>query len=228
MFLGHHGVLLRSLVVCNPACLGFVRRQVHKHDVKGRTVLEVGAREVNGSVRPYITSLDPSQYVGVDVAPGRGVDEVCDVADLVAHFGDDSFDVVITTEMVEHVEDWRRAFGQMKAVLRPHGLLLVTTRSPGFPRHGYPSDYWRFTPAHMRLIVRDFVDVEIEDDLSGPGVFLLARKPRGWIPADLSSVSVSAAPPRRALDLARAATARASYASSAAKSWLSLRRDHSK
>ena len=82
----------------------------------------------------------PANYVGIDITAGRGVDEVCDVADLVARFGASSFDLVISTEMLEHVYDWPRAVNKMKEVLRPEGVILFTTRSPGFPLHGYPDD----------------------------------------------------------------------------------------
>lgn len=146
--------------------------------------------DLNGSARPHLETLRPAGYVGVDIAPGPRVDVVCDAADLVERFGPEAFDVVVSTEMVEHVRDWRRAFDQMKEVLRPGGLLVVTTRSPGFKVHGYPYDFWRFTPDDMRVIFADFTELRVEDDEIGPGVFVVASKPDGWEPADLSAVAL--------------------------------------
>jgi SAM-dependent methyltransferase len=167
-----------------------VNDHVGQGAVHGRSVLEVGSMDVNGSVRPQLESLGPARYVGVDIAVGPGVDEVCNVADLVVRFGANAFEMVISTELVEHVRDWRSAFDQMKRVLAPGGLLVLTTRSVGFKVHGYPYDFWRYQPEDMRRILVDFTDVVIEEDDLAPGVFVKARKPANWKPTDVNDVAL--------------------------------------
>jgi hypothetical protein len=81
----------------------------------------------------------------------------------------------------------------MKAVLKPQGLLLLTTRSPGFPLHGYPSDYWRYEASDIGQILADCIVEALERDPSEPGVFVLARKPVGWQPTDLSWLRLTSA-----------------------------------
>src|SRR4051812_44120921 len=81
-------------------------------EINGLAVLEVGSRDVNGSVRPAIERSGPARYVGVDIEGGPGVDELCDASELVGRFGAGSFDVVVSTELVEHVRDWRRVVTQ--------------------------------------------------------------------------------------------------------------------
>jgi SAM-dependent methyltransferase len=120
-------------LVCNSTGIAFGEAVLTKAMIAGRDVLEVGATDVNGSLRPFVESLGPGRYVGVDIAPGPRVDEVVDASKLVERFGADAFDVVLTTEMVEHVRDWRTVVRNLKRVVRPGGLLLVTTRSLGFP-----------------------------------------------------------------------------------------------
>jgi SAM-dependent methyltransferase len=163
--------------VCNPSGIAFVQSHLASHEVRDGRVLEVGALDINGSVRSFVEDLGPESYIGVDIQRGPGVDEVCDVGDLCNRFGASSFDVVISTELAEHVRDWRRAFDNMKRVLRPGGTLVLTTRSRGFPIHGYPSDYWRYEPEDMRAIFADFEISLIERDPEAPGVFVKALRP---------------------------------------------------
>jgi SAM-dependent methyltransferase len=164
--------------MCNPSGIAFVGRNLSALDVQAKRVLEVGSRNVNGSARSLIESLDPAEYIGVDIVPGPGVDELCDVVELRACFGEASFDLVVSTELIEHVKDWRAAIENLKAVLKPGGWILLTTRSSGFKVHGYPWDYWRYEPSDMARIFADFEHVQIKVDPRSPGVFVKAQRPR--------------------------------------------------
>jgi hypothetical protein len=82
--------------MCNQACVDFGQVNLHKEDVCGKTVIEIGAMDVNGSLRPHVESLGPSRYIGVDIEAGPGVDVICDAERLLAVFGPESFDVVIS------------------------------------------------------------------------------------------------------------------------------------
>jgi hypothetical protein len=157
--------------------MDWVCRTLNSDHVAGGDVLEVGSFDVNGSVRPYIESLGPRRYLGVDASPGPRVDRVVDCEQLTTEIKG-LWDVVISTEMLEHVRDWRTCVVQLAAMVKPGGLLLITTRSPGFPYHPFPEDHWRYTNDQMRAIL-DALGLEIltlEDD-PDPGVFALARKP---------------------------------------------------
>lgn len=172
--------------MCTQACLEFVRDNLRPDEVTGRAVLEVGSLDVNGSVRPIVSAFYPASYVGVDLQEGRGVDEVCDATELVLRFGQNSFDVVISTEMLEHVRDWRTVVSQLKRVLKPGGLLLVTTRSRGFPYHGFPFDFWRYEPGDVEALFADFQIERIETDKTLPGVLFKARKPPQFVENEMS------------------------------------------
>lgn len=159
----------------------FAYGALQTREVAGADVLEVGSLDVNGSVRPMVAARRPASYVGVDVAAGPGVDLVADVAELWRHYDRDSFDVVVSTECLEHVEDWRRAIAAMVTVLRPGGVLVWTTRSAGFPYH-HPPDRWRYSqPAMAEILTAVGLDILVlMDDPEVPGVFVKARKPPGW------------------------------------------------
>lgn len=174
--------------MCDEHCIEFATGVLT--DVHGRDILEVGAYDVNGSVRPYVIPQCPSLYFGVDLREGPNVDEVCDVVDLVSRFGNESFDVVVSTEMLEHVRDWRRAIQNLKGVLRPLGRILLTTRRIGFPYHEHPGDYWRYEPEDMAAIFRDFERIRIST-LPNCGIGLVATKPdAGWQPISLDQIEL--------------------------------------
>ena len=160
----------------------FLTRFLTLQRVEGKRVLEVGSYNVNGSPRDYITPLNPASYVGVDITPQEGfVDVVMDAENLVAQFGIASFDVVISTELFEHIKDWAAVAAAIDRVLCPGGLLLLTTRSAGFPLHGYPSDHWRYTTEDIGLMFHGYRAIYLGDDfdISHPGVFFLGVKKPG-------------------------------------------------
>lgn len=149
--------------------------------VAGKSVIEVGSYDVNGTVRPYIEAHGPSSYLGVDISEGPGVDLVADVAALPEQFPD-GFDLVVSTEMLEHVEDWRSAVKALIRLVSPGGTLALSTRSPGFPYHPYPIDCWRYPVPLMAEILEasGLTVVTCDPDPEQAGVFAIATKSRKW------------------------------------------------
>jgi SAM-dependent methyltransferase len=169
----------------HPSAYEFATTALIAADVEGKRVLEAGAYNYNGTARHAIIALGPARYLGTDGQPGPGVDVVCPAELLAKQFGEGTADIVITTEMLEHAEDWRGAMTGITTVLAPAGLLLLTTRGPGFPYHPHPGDHWRFTVDQMGRIATwcglEVIRLEPDPDPASPGVFLLARKPEDWL-----------------------------------------------
>jgi SAM-dependent methyltransferase len=128
--------------------------------------------------------------VGVDIEGGRFVDLILPAERLTEHFGSESFDIVISTELLEHVKDWRVVVENMKQVLKRGGVIYITTRSYGFQYHGYPYDFWRYEIEDMNEIFSDFTILMLEKDPECPGVFLKAVKPTNYKPNDLTSIAL--------------------------------------
>lgn len=164
--------------MCNKACIEFGRKNLKEEDVRKKSVIEVGSFDLNGSLRPTVEAFHPSSYIGVDLQTGPGVDQICDAHDIIDLFGYGTFDLLISTELLEHVRDWRKVISNFKHILKPNGVLLITTRSKGFYYHDYPSDFWRYEISDMQTIFSDFVVEVIEKDPIEPGVFIKARKPK--------------------------------------------------
>ena len=173
--------------MCNKACIDFGTDHVRDEDIRGKKVLEVGSYNVNGSFRSVIKPFEPDSYIGVDIREGPGVDEICSIEDIVTRYGKDSFDVVITTELMEHVRDWRKAVSNLKSVLKEGGDLIITTRSKGFAYHGYPLDFWRYEAEDMKAIFSDFSIEAVEQDRMAPGIFINAQKPAGFSEKNLDT-----------------------------------------
>ena len=176
--------------MCTRSCLDFVAAQLSATDIRGWSVIEVGALDVNGSASSMLKSLCPASYLGVDMQHGPGVDEVCPAEKLIGHFGENRFDVVLSTEMMEHVFDWRVVLHNLKGILKPGGLLLITTRSLGFGYHAFPYDFWRYQTDDMRILFSDFRILELRDDPLSPGVFVKAQKPLDFKECDVSQVAL--------------------------------------
>jgi SAM-dependent methyltransferase len=162
--------------MCNANGILFAALNLKVDEIKNKRILEVGSMNVNGSVRSLLESYGPKQYVGVDVAAGPGVDIVCNAAKLLDMFPKSSFDVVVSTEMLEHVLNWQSVISNLKAMAVPGGLICISTRSMGFPYHGYPFDFWRYEVEDIKNIFSDCVVEKIEKDPQ-KGVFAKIRKP---------------------------------------------------
>lgn len=126
-------------------------RYLHSHV----DILDVGCGE-----RPYYPIFAPRarEYAGADIAPGEGIRYVCTAEELDAP--DASFDLVLATQVLEHVEDPPRALTQMCRVSRPGGLVMFTI--PGvWPFHPTPNDYWRWTHQGLETLVAGVDGLEL-------------------------------------------------------------------
>lgn len=172
--------------------LGWFISAVRPTDVAGKDILEVGSWNANGTIRPMIEIHSPRTYLGVDIQTGPGVDAQVDCHHLTETLGSDCADMVIATEMLEHARDWQTCIREMIAALRSGGILLWTTRGPGFEYHE-PPDYWRYTQAALHeVLLRAGLEPQVVcADPEKRGVFVRARKPErwtGWINTDLDDI----------------------------------------
>jgi SAM-dependent methyltransferase len=74
----------------------------HIPENPGRT-LEIGGRDVNGSLADFFTWTD---YQALDITEGPGVDIVADFVAWAPQQPERSYDFVLCCEVFEHVENW--------------------------------------------------------------------------------------------------------------------------
>jgi len=132
-----------------------------------RRTLDLGAQ--NG---PYAAHFP--RRVGLDIKKGLGVRIIGDAHAL--GIRDGSFDVVLCTEVLEHLAEPQRAIDEIFRVLAPGGQLLLTTRFL-FPIHDAPHDYFRFTKYGLRHLLRRFEIVELQEETDAVGTLaVLAQR----------------------------------------------------
>lgn len=143
------GSIWRDLKVLLPECAG--------------TLLDVGC-----GAQPYRTLLGSQvRYFGLDTAASKrsfGY-EASDTKYFdgdIWPVSDCSADVVLATEVLEHVVDPRQFLAEARRCLKDGSRLILTT--PFAARwHFIPYDYWRFTPTAIELLLREagFEDISV-------------------------------------------------------------------
>lgn len=141
----------------------------------GTRVLDVGCGEGRHAVA---AARDAGEVVGVDLDPDRlaaareDYDTYADGAPgtflrgdaLALPFADGAFDVVVCSEVLEHVPDYEAAIAELRRVCRPGGALAVSV-----PREGPERVCWLLSEAyhqveggHVRVFDRDELREAVE------------------------------------------------------------------
>jgi SAM-dependent methyltransferase len=131
----------------------------------GARVLDAGAgaapyRSLFGHC-DYVTQDWPNSVHSQAITP----DVVADLHEL--PLDDATFDFVLCTEVLEHVNDPRRVLRELGRILRPGGRLLLTTPFV-IELHEEPYDFFRYTPHALRSLVEGAgLRVELIEPLTG-------------------------------------------------------------
>jgi len=118
----------------------------------GLQALDVGAQDVNGSYRSLVEKFGVG-YHGLDAQGGRNVDVVASAYAL--PYRSDQFDLVMSGQLIEHLELPLVAVEEMKRVCRPGGWVLLVAPF-NCPEHRFPIDCWRFLPDGLRFLLAGF------------------------------------------------------------------------
>jgi SAM-dependent methyltransferase len=101
---------------------------------------------------PYRTYFEPyvTQYIGADIAENTAAD--VRLIDGKLDMQDGSADIVLSTQVLEHVTNPMLYLEESCRVLKQGGLLLISTH--GIWRyHPDPTDYWRWTGDGLKKIL---------------------------------------------------------------------------
>ncbi len=121
----------------------------------GTALLDLGC-----GMKPYMYIYKDrcAKCIAADYEMRSEVDVRVDAKNL--PFSSDSFDIVLLTEVIEHISDPARVLAEITRVLKPRGLLLMTWPL-NFMIHEVPHDYFRATEFGMaELLSRTSLRIE--------------------------------------------------------------------
>ena len=158
----------------------------------GTMVLDIGALDINGNNQVLFDT--ETLYLGLDIAVGRNVDIICPGHEL--GLPDATFDIVVSTECLEHDRYWVDTLKNAIRLLRPGGMLLMTCATTGRPEHGTR----RTTPGDAPLLAevddewadyyRNLDEQDVRAEIDVPGEFQFAEFSIGKETCDLYFVAI--------------------------------------
>ena len=144
--------------MAQPITRGFLRDLMDVLELPG-PVVEFGSMQVeseqDSDLRRFFEGV---AYTGTDFREGPGVDRVEDLRAL--SFKDGSIGTTLCFDTLEHCEDPPLACRELARVTAPGGICVISSVML-FGIHGYPNDYFRFTPEGFRSMLSGFDDVRV-------------------------------------------------------------------
>ena len=124
----------------------FLQRALREWVRPGALLADIGCGEQ--PLRALITELG-GHYTGIDVQQNQqgNVEVVADITDI--PLPGESFDLILCTEVLEHVPDTYEAFAELVRLCKKGGAVIVTTPF-SYPLHEEPYDFVRLTPHQIR------------------------------------------------------------------------------
>lgn len=107
----------------------------------GKVVLDVGGKNVNGSLRYFFENLG-MKYICLDIEPDESVDIVIKPGNRLP-FDNCCIDLIVSTSCFEHDPCFWITFKEMTRIIKLGGFIYVNAPTNG-PYHCYPGDNWRF------------------------------------------------------------------------------------
>jgi SAM-dependent methyltransferase len=110
------------------------------------TVFDIGCgnKPFELYIRALTKNYDKSAYRGCDIVQSseQKADIICDVTNIAEKSS--AYDVVICTQVIEHVFEHSRVFEEAYRLLKPEGIFIVSSNLV-WEIHEAPYDYYRFT-----------------------------------------------------------------------------------
>jgi len=116
--------------------------------IQGKT-LDLGAG--SGKYRNLIKER-AQEYIAFDAKPGKNIDVVGDAMNL--PFSNETFDTIVSTQVLEHVEKPWIVVKEISRVIKPGGICILT--APFLePYHQDPGDFFRYSAQGIQSLFKN-------------------------------------------------------------------------
>lgn len=121
-----------------------------KKYVKGK-LLDMGCGN-----KPYKSVFDVDKYIGIDIPISLSANKQNKVVDVygsvtILPFKNESFDTVLSTQVLEHVPEPKEMVREAYRVLKNNGFLILTAPMT-WGLHEIPHDYYRYTKYGLKYL----------------------------------------------------------------------------
>ncbi len=147
----------------------FLARHAKQHDVRRARILDVAPQDWAGAAASFRLAMIET----LDIDPRSGATYIADLcADNRQRISSGRYDLIVCTEVLEHLLQPFDAVREIHRLLKPGGVVLVTTPF-NFRIHGPLPDCWRFTEHGLRALFAKGFEIEELSFLETPRRFLM-------------------------------------------------------
>ncbi len=132
-----------------------------KHANNSDLILDLGSKG-----RPYKKYFPNA--VAIDIEKTPSLNAVADAHSL--PFKEAAFEMLVCSEVLEHLPKPWIAISEMQRVLKKNGQLILSTRFI-FPIHGSPGDFFRYTRFGLKSLFSGWEIVSLEEEATGLDAF---------------------------------------------------------
>lgn len=125
-------------------------------------ILDIGSLDNSGNNFNYRSIFENNnwKYTGLDYEDGDNVDILVNDIYNIVEIKDNSYDIIISGQLFEHLGFFWLTMGEIERILKPGGLCCIIAPSGG-PKHGSrDSDCYRFHEASMKFLAK-YAEFEI-------------------------------------------------------------------
>ena len=137
---------------------------INKMPLSGR-VLEIGGHKLS---KCAIKHFPENQFEYFDLNLKKSDIKntiISDITDCKNEISDESFDIVFSSDVFEHIQRPWLAAEEISRILKPGGIVFTFTLW-AWRNHPCPVDYWRFSPECLEFLFSSLISLEKGYDLS--------------------------------------------------------------